>query len=476
MARTSFQLEERRTRLLEAPVPKVLFDLSWPMTLGLFSVIAINVTDTFYIGQLGGQELAAIGFCFPVIFGMSAIAIGMGNGGAAVVSRAIGAGREGQARSLISSTLIFVTLFAIVLALIMLQVSDTVFLALGAPRELLQYINQFMTIWYIGLPLLVAPIVLNGLIRATGEAKVPSVLMVLAAVINAVISPFIIFGLFGLPALGMSGAAIATVTARLVITVMAIMWLFRESLIEVSASALKTFLPCTLQVLRYGAPAFFAQLSSPIAGAIVTRIIAESGPDAVAGFAVGARIEALVLIPFFALQTGVTPFIGQNVGADNTARLRQAEGSIWAFAGLWGAVGAAILFCFGGSLSGLFTDNPAIAATGDAYLEAIAFGLWGAGLLAVSIGVFNPLGYPNLALAANALRYVGFYAGGALVAVTAFGVSGQDAVFFAASLSYIGAGLAAAFLVRLLLERPNRKDLGPVSAPAPKVAQTSTKG
>lgn len=471
MAGASFSLNERRSRIISEPVTKVLFDLSWPMTLGLFSVIAINVTDTFYIGRLGGSELAAIGFCFPVIFGMSAIAIGMGNGAAAVVSRAIGAGRDNQAQSLITSTLLFTGSFALILAVLMLQISDPVFLALGAPLRLIPYINEFMTIWYWGLPFLVLPIVLNGLIRAAGEAKVPSALMVLAAVINAVVSPFIIFGLAGAPALGMAGAALATVLARFVIVILAIGWLLRARLLATDRAIFRSFLPCIRQVLRYGAPAFFAQLVSPIGGAVVTRLLSASGPEAVAGYAVGARIEALALIPFFALQTGITPFVGQNVGAEQDSRLRAAERNVWAFAALWGGIGALILFAFGGSLASLFTRDPAIAAISDAYLEAIGIGLWGAGLLVVGIGIFNPLGYPNLAFGANALRFVGLYAGFAAVAVLALGWEPTRAVFTAAALSFILAGVAAATAVHVLIERPNRRDLQAPRTPQPGVSR-----
>ena len=469
MRRPTRSLEERREQLLTEPVSRVLFALSWPMTLGLFSVIAINVTDTFYIGRLGADELAAIGFCFPVIFGMSAIAIGMGNGGAAVVSRAIGAGRQEQARYLIASTTIFVGLFAVALGAIMLQVSDSIFLALGAPRALLPLINEFMTIWYLGLPTLVLPIVVNGLIRSSGEAMFPSVLMIVAAVINAAVSPLLIFGLLGFPELGMRGAALATVLARLTIAVLAIGWLLRAKLIAFEAETWRSFMPCIRQVLRYGAPAFLAQLVSPIGSAVATRLIADAGPEVVAGFAVGARIEALALIPFFALQTGITPFIGQNVGAQKDDRLQGAERSVWAFSLLWGLLGAVILWSFGESLGFLFTKDPAIAASADAYQEAIAIGLWAAGLLSVSIGIFSPLGYPNLALVMNGLRYIGLYAGVSLIAVYGFGVSAQTAVYTAAWFSFIGAGLIAALLTRLLLRRPNRNDLAAPAAanPAP---------
>ncbi|MEM9810051.1 MAG: MATE family efflux transporter [Pseudomonadota bacterium] len=474
MARAAFDLGARRERLLTDPVPKVLFDLSWPMTWGLFSVIAINVTDTFYIGRLGADELSAIGFCFPVIFGMSAIAIGMGTGGSAVVSRAIGAGYLDQAQRLTASTMVFVGAFAAVLAAVMLQVSDKVFLALGAPEKLLPLINQFMTVWYWGLPTLVLPIVLNGLIRASGEAHFPSVLMVLAAVINAVVSPLVIFGLFGFPELGMKGAAFATVLARLVIMVIALIWLLRSKLIVFSRETAATFVPCIRQVLRYGAPAFFAQLVSPIGSAIATRLLAEAGPSAVAGFAVGARIEALALIPFFALQTGIAPFIGQNVGAGEDVRTREAERSVWIFAALWGGVGAVILYSFGESLAFLFTEDPMIAASTDAYLEAIALGLWGAGLLTSAMGIFSPLGYPNFGMAITMLRHLVLYAGLSLVLVMGFGVEAQRAVYSGAWISFAGAGLAAAFMAHHLLKKPRREHANDAVSKAPAAVKSSS--
>ncbi|MEM7739838.1 MAG: MATE family efflux transporter [Pseudomonadota bacterium] len=470
MARAALSLEERRDQILTQPVTRVLFALSWPMTLGLFSVIVINVTDTFYIGRLGGQELAAIGFCFPVIFSMSAMAIGMGNGGAAVVSRAIGSGRQDQAPYLIASTTIFVGLFAAILGGLMLQISDHVFLALGAPVDILPLINDFMTIWYIGLPSLVLPIVLNGLMRASGEAMVPSVLMVVAAVINAAVSPVLIFGLIGFPQMGMQGAALATIFARVATTALAIGWLLRERLIAFEADTARSFVPCIRQVLRYGAPAFLAQLVSPIGSAVATRLLADAGPSVVAGFAVGARMEALAIIPFYALQTGIAPFIGQNVGAGNDERLKAAEHSVWGFSLLWGGIGALILWSFGENLGLLFTDDPLIAAACDAYLEGVAVGLWGAGLLIVSVGIFSPLGYPNLSLVLSVLRYIGLYAGLSLVAVHMMGIAADRSVFTTVWVSYLGAGVASAVFIHFLLRRPNRSDLEettPASAKLP---------
>ncbi len=446
---------DRQARILEGPVGKALFHLSWPMSLGLFSVIAFNVVDTLYIGRLGTQQLAAIGYCFPVIFGLSAIAIGMGNGATSVVARRLGAGEIQNARELIMNTIVFVTLCALVLAGLMVFLSRPVFSLLGVSDELMPFVHQYMDVWYAGLPFLIVPIVLNGLIRATGDAFYPSVLMIIAAIVNAVLSPVLVFGLLGAPALGMAGAAWATILARGVITVLYFVYLARLRLMAFSWSALSHFVDCVRDLMRFGAPAFAAQLVSPVAGAVITRLLSDQGTEAVAAFTIGARIETLALVPFFALQTGIGPFVGQNVGAGNIDRLRRAERSVLWFCFGWGSLASFILLVFGGSLAGLFTQDSTVLALADRYLAFIAFGFWGAGLMVVAVGIFNPLGYPNLGMALSALRYLALYVG---IAVSAsILLTGQNAVYgiyASASLSYAIAGGISLFFVHRLLDKP----------------------
>ncbi|MEM9421630.1 MAG: MATE family efflux transporter, partial [Pseudomonadota bacterium] len=320
---------------------------------------------------------------------------------------------------------------------------------------LMPYIHQYMDVWYGGLPFLIIPIVLNGLVRATGDSFFPSILMVVAAGVNAVLSPVLVFGHLGAPALGMAGAAWATIAARGLVTLFYFAYLARLKLFAFSLTALSHFNECVRDVMRYGAPAIAAQLVSPVAGAIITRLLSNQGPEAVAAFAIGARIEALALVPFFALQTGVGPFIGQNVGAGNKERLRLAERSVLLFCFGWGALAAIILVGWGGTLSSFFTQDAHINALSDQYLAFIALGLWGAGLLIAGVGIFNPLGYPNLGMALSALRYIALYTGGAIM--VSFIMSGQGAVYgiyLSAPLSNVLAGGAALIFVHRLLDKP----------------------
>ncbi len=455
MSTTTPTMDARRARILNGDVGPVLFSLSWPMSIGLFSVIAFNVVDTLYIGQLGAAPLAAMGYCFPVIFSLSAVAIGVSTGAVSLVSRALGAGRDEEARELAAITVIIVALSALVLTAVMLIYGDAIFAVLKTPPELMDEVHQYMDVWLLGLPVLVMPIVMHGIIRAAGEAKVPSALMVIAAIINAVVSPFLVFGLAGAPEMGMAGAAVATVGARSFIALLSFTYLLRHRLIAIHPGLMSRFGPSLMEVLQYAGPAFGGRLVAPLSWAIVTRILSGYGPDAVAGYAVGARIEALMLVPFYALQTGIGPFIGQNVGADQSGRLRAAEGTALKFCFLWGGVGALLLITFGGDLAMLFTDDVIIGGFSDRFMGLMGLGLWGAGLMIISIGMMSPLGYPSVAMAFSGLRYLLLFAG--LAGLASFLFSGEAlvwAVFLASPISYALTGVIAFMISHRLLGRP----------------------
>ncbi|WP_306251422.1 MATE family efflux transporter [Parvularcula sp. IMCC14364] len=453
-----------QAKLTTGPVGRTLWQNSWPMSMGLISVIAFNIVDTFYIGQLGADQLAAMGFCFPVIFIMGSMAIGLGNGSLSILSRAIGEGRPDRARRLVTNTMVLVSLLSFVLTGFMYIFSDEIFSLLRTPDHLMPYVDQYMDVWYAGLWFLITPVAANYLIRANGEAIASSVLMLGAAAINAVLSPLLVFGLLGFPEMGISGAALATIIARGTIAVSAIYYLgFRHNMMEVSLRAVQVLPRHIQEIMRFAVPAALAQMVTPLATALIVILLAGYGQDAVAGFTVGARIETLSLVPFFAFQVGISPFIGQNVGANLPDRLAQAENWIWKFALFWGVISAVLLISFGGALGSLFTDDPEIIALTDQYLFIVSFGYIFAGVFHLSIGVLNPLGFPNLGAGLSFFRYIVLYAGLAWLfssGAVLDSLTGPVGVFTAGAIAWIIAGLTGALLIhhRLPTRSPQQTD------------------
>ncbi len=451
-----------RRRLTEGPVGATLFHLSWPMTVGLLSVIAFNVVDTLYIGRLGADPLAAIGFCFPVIFSTSAVAIGLGTGAGALVSRAIGAGDMERARRLSTNALILaVIIVGALTALGAASVGPLFRNLLGAPDELIPLIESYMHIWYAGMAFLVVPMVGNSILRANGESLLPSAMMVVAAILNAVLSPPLIFGLLGAPRLEMAGAAIATSLSRSTM-LFATLWLLqnRGRLIDWSGASLSSFAEDARAVFRVGGLAALAQAIQPLSAIAITRLLAGFGSSAVAGFAVGARIEALFLVPFFALQTGLGPFVGQNAGAGDAARVGAARDRAMMFIALWAAVAFAILSVFGETVAGWFTPDAEIAALSARYVLFASGGFLGAGLILTGVATLNPLNRPLFALSLTLLRFLGIYLPLGFVFSR---LQGPEGVFAAAGLSYLVAGAAAFLLTRWATRELKARS----SAPAP---------
>ncbi|MGV6801308.1 MAG: MATE family efflux transporter [bacterium] len=444
-------------RLTRKPVALTLWQMSWPATIGLFSVIAFNIVDTLYIGRLGPDPLAAMGFCFPVIFSMGSLAIGLGIGGVTVISRAIGEGLEDRARRLMTNCITLLAAISLSLTGIMFLISDHIFALLGTPAHLMPYVNAYMHIWYAGLPFLIMPIGINNLIRAYGEARFPSIMMVVAAILNAILSPILIFGLFGLPPLDMAGAAWATIFARGIIGITGIIYVgFYRNMMEVSWRAVTALPRHIKEILRFSIPATLTQLVSPITTAIIVRMLSQFGDSAVAGFTVGARIETFVLIPFFAFQSGLSPFIGQNLGAGRSDRLQEAQKIIWIYSFLWGGLMFLLIHFFGAQLSGLFTTEQDIIHYADQYIGIVSFGFVFAGVFYAAMATFNPLGYPIFGALFSTGRYLFAYAGMAFVLIHGFlgeKFASPVGVYTAAVFAWIVGGIIGGSMMQYLISK-----------------------
>ena len=212
-----------RANLTEGAVGRTLIKLTIPMFLAILAMVVFNLVDTAFVGRLGTEELAAISFTFPVVLVINSLAGGLGVGASAVISQAIGKGDRYRVQRLTTDSLGLSVMVGVVFVSIGLVTIDPLFRLLGATPEVLPLIRQYMTLWYIGVIFVVIPMVGNAAIRATGDTRTPATIMMVAAGINIILDPILIFGLGFFPGLGIAGAALATVIAR-AITLGASLW------------------------------------------------------------------------------------------------------------------------------------------------------------------------------------------------------------------------------------------------------------
>ncbi|MHC4986386.1 MAG: MATE family efflux transporter, partial [Planctomycetota bacterium] len=312
------------------------------------------------------------------------VAFGIGMGASAVVSRAIGEGDHHRVQQLATHALILAVLLVAVFCAIGLASMGAIFRLLGAADDLVPLIKQYMRIWFVGMVFVVVPMVGNSIIRATGDTKIPAIIMLVGAGLNAALDPLLIFGRWGLPRMELAGAALATVLSRSVTLVLSLLILrYREGLIEFVKPKLAELVASWRRVLFIGIPACLTNLVVTVLMGIMTRLVSGYGEAAVAAVGVGYRILHFPDMAVAALASSMLPFVGQNLGAGRFDRIRRALSIGHRFAIVWGIVGYAALAMAAWPLARLFSDDPAVVEKVVLFLRIVPLGMaaMGAGML-----------------------------------------------------------------------------------------------
>ncbi len=440
----------RRThQMTTGPIGITLARMAGPMVIAMISMIGFSLVDTFFIGQLGTAELAAVSFTFPVILFIGSISMGIGTGATSAIARAIGEGDEHRIKRLTTDSILLGVILTVVFAVGGLLTIDPLFRLLGADAKTLPFIREYMLIWYLGVPAVVVPQIGNSAIRATGDTKTTAWIMMSAMLVNLALDPILIFGFGPVPALGVAGAAIATVVARFVSLGVSVyvLWL-RERMIAFERPALAEVVRSWRAVLSIGVPASLTQLIVPLSTGVITRLVAASGVAAVAGFGVATRLEMFAVFTITALGTVLIPFVGQNWGAGNDERARGGVRIARRFALGWGAAMWVLALVFGRSVSALFNSDPAVIAASADYLWIVgaSFGLQG--LVIVNTSAFNAIDKPIDSMVVSLVRMFALYVPFALVGNAFWGLTG---IWYAAAAANVLSGiLSSAWFDRVM--------------------------
>ena len=438
-----------KAKLTVGPVGRHLLTLTVPMIVGLIAMISYGIADTYFVGQLGTLPLAAMSFTFPINFVATGLSLGIGTGTASVLARLMGSGDRSQVQRITTHAVLLAALLGLAFLLIGLATIDPLFRLLGADDQTMPLIHEYMEIYYLGGVFLVLPMVGNSAIRATGDAKVPGIIMGLAALFNIILDPILIFGLFGFPRLELRGAAIATVLANGGTFVAAFLILYvRERLVRVRYLSAKGLIDSWRRVLHVGVPAIATNMVTPMTAAIITALIAAYGPAAVAGFGVAVRVESLALIVIFALGAAIAPFVGQNFGAGELLRVRRSINLAAFFCLAYGLLISLVMWIVGRPIAALFDDNALVVDTAGAYFMIVAWTYGTLGVFQVCSTSFNSLGRPLPATALTFVKMFLVYVPSAYLLSQLLGVNG---IFLANAGAHLLMGIAAyVWLLRVL--------------------------
>ncbi|MFC1504066.1 MATE family efflux transporter [Spirochaetota bacterium] len=447
---------KHKVNLTEGSVTGTLVKLAMPMMIGMVGMVIFNLVDTYFIGRLGAAELAAMSFTLPVVFLQGSISMGLGVGAAAVISRAIGKSDHEMVKRLTTDSIFLSVTIVLVMVTIGMLTIDPLFRSLGAKDNILVMVKEYMSIWYIGVPFVVIPMVGNNAIRAAGNTFIPSMIMLTAITINVILDPLLIFGIGPFPVLRLRGAAIATVIARATTLIMSLSMLhFRFNMITLKTKTAAVLIGSWKKILYISIPAALTQMIVPLSMGIITRLVSEYGKAAVAAIGVGNRIEMVSLSPLMALGAVLIPFTGQNLGAGKIDRIEKGIKTCLVFAFLYGIFLIILFYTVGPYAAPLFNKDAAVISDIVLYLHIVSLGFGFQAMLFLNSQGFNALGKPFYAAGFNFLRMFCLYIPIALFASRYLGL-GLKGILSGACISAILAGALSSAVILKKISKLNQ--------------------
>ena len=425
--------------LVHDPVGQVLFRTSVPITIGAVAMILFYLTDTWFVSQLGTRELAALGFTFPATIMVTYLGVGLAIGTSALVAKSMGSNNQEKAVEYTYAAVAFGYLFGLLLIYPALSSITWVFTLMGASTETLVLIDEFLSAWYLGIPLILVQFAGTACMRACGNSALQGRLMMMAATANAILDPILIFGPGPLPAFGIKGAAMATVLTWVMTNIFILYHLaVKEQMLKVFWPGFSVLIRDWTQLLKITLPAALANMITPLSTGVITATLAAYGPSAVAGYGVVMRMEALILIVVLGMSMSLPPFISQNFGAQAYDRLRDGLKLSLKFImalqfGLYLIVALAAPF-----IASIFSPEQAVREVIIIVLRILPASYAFQGMVVLSASSFNALHAPRNALLTSLLRFFVFYVPLALFGASLGGVSG---LFIGAAIGNLLAGL-----------------------------------
>lgn len=388
---SSSPVKSASAKLTRGSITGHLIGQTLPAIIGVAAIMSIGLVDAYFIGQLGSDALAAISFIFPISVALTSLGVGVMVGINSVVARALGEEDPERAARRANFGIVFAVLVGAIMALALFTLHDPLFRLMNAPDHLLTLILAIMGF--------------NGVLRGQGEAHKTSLVSITYAAANWVLDPLLITGAFGFEGLGIVGAAYATVIGWACGAIMA-MALMRRAEIPLDFGLLRdcSLIDPAVSILRVAGPAACSNAINPVGLSILTALVALEGEAAVAGFGAAGRLQSFATVPLLALSGSICAIVGQNWGAREFDRAREA--ALWAFGFciVWG-LSIALAMVYGAEfLAFLFTEDADVATEFALYLSIAAWGYAGFGILIVANGILNAVDKASFALTQSAMR------------------------------------------------------------------------
>ncbi len=318
-------MEKYTTRLGTAPLGSLLIRLSLPGIAATIAGSIYNIVDTFWVARLGHEAIAALTIVFPYQILAMAVGMGTGTGIGALVSRYFGEYKI-KDTNLAAGQIFFLSIFWGLLFLIpALLFPETILGLLGATDDIMDFSKTYLVVTSFGAPVNVFVLLAGSLIRGSGDAVKPTVIMISASVLNLILDPFMIMGLGPFPELGIKGAALATVISQTAGMLIGLYYILRKKTsFRINGECLVPRWSILKRIYHVGAPASIQQLTESVAFVLFNKLVSTYGSAPIAAVGLAMRLSDLAFMPVMGVSNALLPIVGYNLGAGKQDRLWKA--------------------------------------------------------------------------------------------------------------------------------------------------------
>ncbi|SEH11195.1 putative efflux protein, MATE family [Natronorubrum sediminis] len=461
--------EDRSVDVTDGELLKPIVFLAIPLIITQLLQVAYNIADTFWVGRVSADAVAAISFAFPIIFLIISIGGGFTVAGTILIAQHKGADNHEEVDHVVGQTMSFVLLVSIVASIIGYIFTPQLLTLVGADAgsAVHEMAVSYTRTWFLGTVTVFAFFMFQALLRGWGDTRTPMYLMAISVVLNIVLDPFLILGfeanpvfsvvglesleatlysMTGFAGLDVQGAAIATVISRAVGAAVGIWLLVSGQLgIRPTLSQFRLKLETVETIVRLGIPAGIEQSTRALGLAVLTALVAIAGSDAVAAYGVGSRVYAVFTLLSLGVAQATEVVVGQNLGADQTGRARRG---VLLNAGIIGGAFAAMsvaVYAFAPEIIEIFLtedESGQVVQMGADFLMIVGPTFAFLGVFQILMGAFRGSGSTRIAMAFSILSLWIIQIPVALALIEWAGI-GETGVWYAMALSNVVSVLVA---------------------------------
>lgn len=387
------------------PVGRLLLNMSLPMMLSMLVQALYNIVDSMFVSRVSEEALTAVSLAFPVQNLIIGIAVGTGVGVNALLSKSLGEGNRKAANQTAGNSLLLAGCSFVVFALFGTLFARPFFTMQTSNPAIVEDGVIYLVICSLGSISVFLQVAFEKLMQATGHTMYAMITQCVGAGVNIILDPIMIFGLLGFPAMGVAGAALATVIAQVCGAVFGF-WICRKKLddVQLSLQYLRPNRNIIKKIYAVGVPSIIMTSLGSVMTFGLNRILIAFTPTATAVYGVYYKLQSFVFMPIFGLNNGMVPIISYNYGARKPDRIRRTIRLSIIFAVSIMLVGLAVFWLFTSQLLGIFNASAAMLEIGIPALRIISLSFLLAGINIVTLSVCQSLGHGFMSLTVAVIR------------------------------------------------------------------------